>query len=355
MEAKDNRWNDFFDYFWIQLNSFFGHQYGSNYVLKYISILFIIWFETPFLGSSHEIADAFYFPPRYSLANLSNSFPNEFWVKILSIFNLFLLLIIAFSKKTRFLGLLWFLIILYLKQFTYSFGKIDHDFINLLSFFILCFYNWELTVKNSVKPSPLGLILLVLAFGMFTAGLPKAVNWIDLNLETSGFYTWFIWGYFTQDRTKFLADTIPYFPNFLTETLDYLTVIFETSLIFIVFFTKGNTKFFIFWLYSALAFHLASLLFINISFLGLTIPYLALFSVQKRNINKLTKLFFLAFIAINILSQIYAVLKLNYSFIWFFIAKCIPSLHFHLYFWLFLISYFVFEQKKFYLRPKKMK
>ena len=37
---------------------------------------------------------------------------------------------------------------------------------------------------------PIALMALLVAFGFFSAGLPKALKWIDFDLSTSGVRSW---------------------------------------------------------------------------------------------------------------------------------------------------------------------
>jgi hypothetical protein len=118
------------------------------------------------------------------------------------------------------------------------------------------------TVFHNVS---IAVFALCLVFAFFTAGYEKAFVWLDFDLSTSGINYWFYGGYFTQFRTRFLADYFLQVPSLVKEFMDYTAVFFELSGIF---FLLYNKKTWLLYLLLAAFFHLSNTLILNISFLS---------------------------------------------------------------------------------------
>jgi len=69
----------------------------------------------------------------------------------------------------------------------------------------------------------------LIAFGLFTAGLEKAYVWLDGDLGTSGFMSWFVSGYFDLGRNFLLAPQVLKIDSRLFELADYTAVLFELT------------------------------------------------------------------------------------------------------------------------------
>jgi hypothetical protein len=82
----------------------------------------------------------------------------------------------------------------------------------------------DLRIDPKIAERALATAGLFIAFGMFTAGLEKALHWINFDFSTSGFLSWFYPGYFTLDRKLLLAPAVLKVPPYLFKILDFLAV-----------------------------------------------------------------------------------------------------------------------------------
>src|SRR5262249_35858758 len=115
------------------------------------------------------------------------------------------------------------------------------------------------------------LFAVLLAFGMVTAGLDKARSWIDFNLGTSGFLSWFYPQYYDLGRHLLLANWVPRIPIWLLEVADYLAPALELSGFAFLLYSR---RAWCFWLFLACGFHLANALLLNIAFTQQALSYL---------------------------------------------------------------------------------
>ena len=135
----------------------------------------------------------------------------------------------------------------------------------------LSFTNWgtynalipDQKVSNQMQRRVLALLAVLLCFGMFTAGAPKAIRWLDFNLETGGFLAWFYSGFFNLEKQYLLAPFVLLVPPQTFEFFDYFAVIFELSPLIAL---LTGRKWWQLWLLVASIFHLANTLLLNIPF-----------------------------------------------------------------------------------------
>ena len=112
---------------------------------------------------------------------------------------------------------------------------------------------------------------VLIAFGMFTAGFDKALHWINFDLSTGGFLSWFYSGYYTLDRNLLLAPFVLKLPPQSFKILDYAAVAFELSPFFFLLAGRAGWRA---WLLVATCFHLANALLLNIPFHTHVLVYL---------------------------------------------------------------------------------
>jgi len=113
---------------------------------------------------------------------------------------------------------------------------------------------------------------------MFTAGFDKALHWINFDLSTSGFLSWFYGGYYTLDRKLLLAPLVLKLHPHLTKVLDFAAVALELSPF--LFLLAGRTAWRA-WLLIATCFHLANALVLNIPFYFHVIVYLPFVALSR--------------------------------------------------------------------------
>jgi hypothetical protein len=245
-------------------------------------IFFGLGMLTTFLPSWSWLGDvppAFFKPRPLSVAYLADGhLPQEVYLFFdVFIIVLFVFLILGFFTRATLLVLFVLSSVLY--SFSYTFDKIDH-YTTVLMFTYLCmaFTNsgTQFAVRKDKKRSSslqsraLATLALIICFGMFTAGFPKFINWVDFDLGTSGFLNWFYTGYFNVDNNKLLTPYIFGAPPILFEFLDYTAAIFEITGIY--FLWKGK-KHWVFYILVATLFHLANLFVLNIDFTQNVICY----------------------------------------------------------------------------------
>ncbi|MEM6598172.1 MAG: hypothetical protein AAF635_08385 [Cyanobacteria bacterium P01_C01_bin.69] len=256
---------------------------------RIIFSLFTIVFSWHRYTWLEDVPDAFFDPPLLSLASLLNAFPPKPFFQSLD-------LAIGLCSITLLLGLftqlstrLLLTMLIIGSTFQYSLGKIDHgDALYLSTLFAMCFQDWGslLSVDALYKKShsahghkivshktvDLSFLAILIAFGFLTAGLGKALNWIDLDLTTNGFLSWFYDGYFNQGRDRLLAPfVLKINAPLLWEIIDTSAVIFELGALIAI---LSRRRWYA-WLTIACIFHLANCLLLNIDFEMNAIVYLA--------------------------------------------------------------------------------
>ena len=210
-----------------------------------------------------------FIPYPFSVAKFFNGFPSTGFFTVFEILFYVGLFLIILGVRTRFFCFIIFIILIIQQSLGYSLGKIDHHIFQPIYFLILGFSNCG--VKYAFFPDKYfkfgkfapSLLALLIVFGFFTAGFPKAMHWIDFDTSTSGFLAWHFKDYFTLGRNQFLAPFIPLIPFSYYEIIDYITVLFELSgFLFLIY----NRKFWHSYLLFACFFHLSVTLLLNIDF-----------------------------------------------------------------------------------------
>jgi hypothetical protein len=245
------------------------NTYSIN--LEYFRISFGIYIliTTKNLSFLGELPNGLFRPMVLTFANLFNSWPSTTILIMLYYASLTLAVAIILGLKTRLslfgIGILG----LVNASFFYGFGKIDHSIMIALLPFVLAFSNCgtslALVPDKKIKSENIALTVysVFIVFGFFTAGYEKALNWIDFDLNTSGFLSWFYQGYYSYDRTKLLASAVTSFHPLITEAMDYLAVLFEITGVFFLVFSRRS---WILYLIIAGLFHLANTVLLNIPF-----------------------------------------------------------------------------------------
>ena len=288
---------EFFDWIELKLEYLWNRAErtvdNDNYSLSIIRILyglFILIFLKLDFAWIGNIPQGFFSPRFLSLSIFFQGFPNYFTMRAIEIILMLLGLSILLGIKSRWTGIGFVITYIVANSFHFSFGKISHGSIMFITFILgLSFTNWG--VSNAIVPDRqvtaktqkrvLAILAVLLCFGMFTAGWEKALNWLDFDLETGGFMSWFYQGYFTQGRDDFLAPLVLKIPPKLFELADYSAVIFELIPIFAL---LAGRKWWLGWLSIACIFHLANTLLLNINFISHAPVYLTFASLNFSSI-----------------------------------------------------------------------
>ncbi|MCC0177965.1 hypothetical protein I4641_13355 [Waterburya agarophytonicola K14] len=269
--------------------------------------IFILLFLNLSFSWIGEIPQGLFLPNFLSLSIFFNGFPHYNFMLGIEIILVCLGFCLLLGIKARWTGIAFIIVYIIGNSFSFSFGKINHGSVMFITFILgLSFTNWG--VNNALVPDKrvsekfeqrvLATLGVILCFGMFTAGLEKALYWVDFDLNTGGFLSWFYQGYFTQGRERFLAPLILQLPPQMFEVADYLAVVFELSPLLAL---LSGRKWWLLWLLVACTFHLANTLLLNINFIAHAPVYLTFVSLSwgkskhKSKFGILTKFNYLTF------------------------------------------------------------
>ncbi|MBE9076736.1 hypothetical protein IQ241_05395 [Romeria aff. gracilis LEGE 07310] len=254
--------------------------------------LFTILFFWPSYRWIGDVPDAFFNPPIFSVAALFSGFPSPVLFLAIDIGIFVTIITLTIGLFTRISTIALLLLILLGNSFQYSFGKIDHGILLYLCvLLVMSFKDWgrflsvdslirrngtarfEQARQNAPKtPARLTVLGILVAFGFFTAGYGKALNWVDFDLSTSGVLFWLYGGYFTLGRGELLAPlAIQLEAPLFWEIADLSAVLFEMGFLFMIFWRRS----WFVWLTIACCFHLINCLLFNIPFIVQAIAYLA--------------------------------------------------------------------------------
>lgn len=278
---------------------------------------YILVFMTPFFGWLGLVPQNFFNPPVLSMPKLYGSFPPAIFFNTVDILIVLTAIMLTLGIKSRLSGLVLFTLVIVGLSFQYSFGKIDHNILSFVTLLCFSFSNWGSVnalipdVRLKFHSKVPGMLAILLVFAMFTAGLEKSLIWIDFDLNTSGFLSWFYSGYYTLGRQFVFADLVFKIPSFVLEFMDYFAVVFELS--GIVFLLVGARAWKL-WLLTACVFHAANVCLLNIPFHGNVIVYISFFLFPLLNESKLkeNRGFKLLIKAMFALCLIYGVLRIYY-------------------------------------------
>jgi hypothetical protein len=257
--------------FWRRIEDTCSNDVGSLGIFRIFWGTYILFFFAPYSAFVGQIPQSFYNPPVLSLASLLAGFPPYWLMLVGDLVRIWLVVLITIGFKTRLCTIVFCFLTFISTNFVYSFGKIDHDTLVWTVGLCLAFTDWG--VPYALVPDPrinpniarraLATAGLLLAFAMFTAGFEKALHWINFDLSTSGFLSWFYSGYYTLDRKLLLAPVVLKIPAHFFKILDFLAVTFELSPFF--FLLSGRIAWRT-WLLIATFFHIANALLLNIPF-----------------------------------------------------------------------------------------
>ncbi|HEX2532396.1 MAG TPA: hypothetical protein VHK69_01600 [Chitinophagaceae bacterium] len=273
--------------FWTRVVSATSLDIRSLCVFRILTGLFLLTLF-PFQNFSwiSESPEAFFRPPALTVAGFSGGFPGRSALVLLDLSILALTLCITLGIKAR-AATCGYLLLSYIGQsFHFSFGKIEHSILLLALLFCMIFSGWgrhlalvpDKERKMDDPSRSLSLLSVLICFGFFTAGFPKALHWIDFDTSTSGFAEWLYNGYYNQDRQYLLAPAGHDLPFWVFESMDYAGVLFELSPLLFLLVSRKAWRL---WLFIACVFHVLNLLLLNIPFLENSIVYLAFINYRN--------------------------------------------------------------------------
>lgn len=252
----------------------------------------VLYFWAPYSAWVDRAPRAFFDPPVLSLANVFSSFPPAPFFALLDGVVIVCLAFMAVGFLTRWATAVFLVGMLLGASFQNSFGKIDHCIMELVLPACMLLSDWGRagsidSLLGRVHPSAkaeqrrrqgLALFAVVLVFGMVTAGVPKAIDWIDFDLHTSGFLGWYYPNRYAVGRAYLLSAIVPHVPLLVLEVGDYFATFLELSGFLAL---LASARWFRLWLAVAELFHLLNDLTLNISFLGQMLLYAVFVNYQR--------------------------------------------------------------------------
>lgn len=249
---------------------------------RVFAALFLILYGLPqtkiyaFLGS---LPQEFFHPPPGPMM-FFESFPSESVLLLLHYLLVLSLILLLFGFSTKLMSLAAGLLLLILKGFIYSLGKVNHDILLAVVPLVMEFSGWgkaySIDAIHKVRQRAfsqnwtLTLLALIIGFMFFTAGFPKILGgWLDWN--TQAVQGHFFKQFFVYHRQDLLAPIGFYLPDFAWELFDYTTVLLEVGFLFAILQPKSTRIFICF----AVLFHFCTMLLLNISFLPNFLAYAA--------------------------------------------------------------------------------
>lgn len=249
-------------------------------LLRWVYGFYVFLFAAPTFSWISQVPDGFFDPPLFSLAYLFDGFPPGWIFQTLDIVVLIAVLLITIGVKARLFTIILLILKIFGLSFAYSMGKIDHGILENALLLCMIIGGWGrhyalfpdkmLNFESSTKG--LSLLATFICFGMFSAGSLKLVFWVDFDLSTSGFLTWYYSSYYNLDYQLLLLPYIKNLPMLVYEIADYTAVAFEVSGFIMLLWSRKTWKL---WLLVASLFHLSNTLVLNIPFLEHVIVYLA--------------------------------------------------------------------------------
>ena len=270
--------NSLNELFWERVVRSTALSAESLSAFRVVFSFFLLVTHTPFNWIA-AAPRALFNPPVLSLANLFDGFPGTAFFIALDAASLLSLVCLAMGIRARTATIVYLLAAIIGQSFQYSFGKIDHPIMLYALLGCMTFSGWgqhlgvlrDKETKSDSTTRSLSLLSVLICFAMFTAGFEKALNWVDFDLKTNGFISWFRQGYYVSDRQFLLAHLVNYFPPLLLESFDYAAVALELSPLFFLLHSRKGWRV---WLLIVCTFHLFNTLLLNIAFIENTMVYL---------------------------------------------------------------------------------
>lgn len=250
---------------------------GAAVVSRIVTGLFILALGLPYGSFMANIPDGLFQPSPFSITAVATGFPDTGFFLILEVICILSALAMVWGIRARWAGFAFVVAFFLLKSYLFSLGKIDHSVFLPVTVLCLSLTNagcyaalvpdkpWKFT---AIGPT---LLAICLCFGMFTAGIPKLFYWVDFDLGTSGFLSWFNAGYFNQRQDIPLAELVFALPPFVLELMDYSATFLELIAFVCLIWSPRSWRG---WLTVICLFHAANVLLLAINFKVHVVAYL---------------------------------------------------------------------------------
>jgi len=291
---------EFLSYIDTSIGRIFERIHTNTWVdtqaLAYFRIFFGIFMLSHYLpqwqwfGSAPQ---AFFNPHMFTMTGFMDGFLPQWFYILLDLANILFFCLLTLGVRTRISLAFLFLINFFGYSSEFSFGKIDHEVhLYLIALLTLIFTNCgtksalvkDKVLKTDVQKWAISLLSIYIAFGFFSAGIPKFLRWVDFDINEIGILDWFFKGFYTYDRTHLLAESVFKTPYWVFEFLDYMAPTLEILGFAFLLWSKRTWRIYII-IFSC--FHMGNMLILNIEFaLNITCYGIFLIAPFLSNIRK---------------------------------------------------------------------
>ncbi|WP_345331081.1 HTTM domain-containing protein [Mucilaginibacter defluvii] len=281
MKSTTSWINSLNERFWHTIVNSTATGVESVAVFRVIMGIYLLFVTTPTYTWIADLPKALYTPPIISFVNLlADDFPGRAFLVTVDFLMVASIVGIVLGIYSRFATLAFVVLKICVLSFQYSFGKIDHDIMLPATLACMAFSGWGQTLalvpdKKTKWDSPsksLSVIAVLIGFGYFSAGIEKAIHWLNFDLNSNGTARWFYLGLYNLQRQPILAPALKNAPFWFFKIMDVVGVIFELTPIIAVLISRKAWRI---WLFFAAAFHLVNYLLFNINFIGNGLVYIA--------------------------------------------------------------------------------
>lgn len=272
--------------FWDSIKKSTVIEQESLSIYRIFFGVYCLIFSTISFSWLDSTPDAYFNPPLLSIAYLFDGFIDFNIFHIFDLIVLIALLSITIGYRTRLATALLFIVKIIGYNFTFSFGKIDHNILENVLLLSMIVANWgkyyalrpDVDIVDKPVSKGLSILAICIAFGYFSAGIIKLLFWIDFDPTTSGILNWYYITYYNYGHTALLAPYMDYLPIYILEIIEYIVVLFEIS--GFIFLLKGK-KYWNIYLLLASFFHFSNTLLINIPFQEHIIVFISFISFNS--------------------------------------------------------------------------
>lgn len=266
---------------WHKVVSSTATSMQSVSVFRIVIGIYLLFITTTTYTWISDLPKALYTPPILSFANIiASNFPGRPLLLTIDFLLVATVVCIMLGIYSRIATVIFVVLKIYVLSFQYSFGKIDHDILLPAMLACMAFSGWgrHLAIvpdRPSRFDSPsksLSVIAVLIGFGYFSAGIEKAVYWLNFDLNSNGTARWFYTGLYNLQRQPILAPALKAAPFWFFKVMDVVGVIFELTPMIALLISRRMWRI---WLLFAGAFHLVNYLFFNINFIGNGLVYIA--------------------------------------------------------------------------------
>jgi hypothetical protein len=266
------------------ITRFVSHEYSTDLHTLGLYRIFYALFALGYVLPDYLWISGFpvsFLNPPMGIASFFTGFPPQIFFQGLNIALISCATLMLFGRWTTQVSILFSLLLFVGNSWSYSFGKINHDILFVLTPVLMALAGWggaysideKLGKGVSVRPWAISLLGLIVALAMFTAAVSKILgDW--LNTETHSTLAHLIRNRYGAGREALLTDVaLAIRSNVFWELLDFSTIMIEAAFLASVL----NRKAFRITCALACFFHLGIALVMQITFTSNLVAYAAFF------------------------------------------------------------------------------